>query len=374
MDVKKIVLSVLTLSAAVPVLIWVTSDCGEVPIYPRATRWERIAVYPINEFIAAELAEGNDGKVYAAGWSSGGPGVGLIYVYDGEKVEESYRGGDAFRDIGFYDGTVWAVGNKWEQSGSRYRPYVVRLRGDQWEEFAVPDEVDEGGFAKFFPTATDTCWFAGDRNVYTYSNGNWARVFETRESCDFGVSSGNQAYYYHFDRNNGTACILTSADSGASWVREEVDLGRGVYHITNEYSGARLAAGGEKLYLGMYLSPYEESEKRKADYYHAIIAREPAPPGEGVYEIAFLACDGEAHVNGIWCSGFRSATEGYACGYETAVALQGGVWYPEIVGPLGDWRREFTDIAVGPSGFWAIVIERLNYPAYRNFWLYRAYS
>ena len=363
------------MAALAAVLVWVTSNCDDVPIYPRATRWERIAMYPSNEFIPAKLAEGNDGKVYAAGWSIGRDyGKGVVYVYDGVKLEESFRGGYSFTDIGLYDGTVWAVGNKWEQSEFRYRPYVVRLSGDQWEEVTVPGEVDEMGFAAFFPTVTSTCWFAGYGNLYTYSDGNWDRVFETHCFYHFTVSPGNQAFYYHLDVKKEKAYILTSADSGASWVSEEVNLGSGPYRIYNEYSTAELAAGGEKLYLSTYLSPYKELEKGRAGRYHAVISREPAPPGEGVYETAFLACDGEALVNGIWCMGFRSAMEGYACGRETAVALQGGTWYPEIVKPYGSWRPEFYDIAVGVSCYWAFVIERLNNSVDRTFRLYRANS
>ncbi|UCH79076.1 MAG: hypothetical protein JSU81_03765 [Candidatus Coatesbacteria bacterium] len=358
--------------AGAAVFILTAAACEE-PIFARRTLWERVADYPSDKVVMVELAEGSDGKVYAAGWSiERDYGEGVIYVFDGRGLEESFRGGYSFKDIGFFDGTVWAVGSKWEEAKFRYRPYVVRLRGSQWEEVVVPEEVEDDSFAAFFPTATGTCWFAGYDNFYTYSGGNWSRVFESHAFFNLAVSPSNQAFYYHFDFKNEKACIFTSSDGGGSWFCEEINLGTGVYRVTRDFPGVELATGGDKLYLSMLLLPHTESEKSKTGYYHAIISREPAPAGEGVYEITFLARDGEAHVDWISCMGFRSATEGYACGSETAIAYEGGTWYPEIVEPIGAWRPVFYDIAVGVSDYWAIVVERMYNPNSRVFWLYRA--
>jgi hypothetical protein len=320
------------------------------------------------------LTAAPDGTVYVAAHdvSQEFDPRAVIYRYDGRRLEEFFR--PAYERCNIMDvkhayKTLWAVGRK--AIGEGYRPYVANYGADRWREIDVPNSVGETSFYKVFPVSPGACWFTTRRAVYKYDSGVWQKKFQGGPGVyDVGIAeTGSGRVFvslwaiYRF----GHWKVNVSDDGGATWHEEGINLAEGLYRIT-DYRNV-FAVAGETLYLAVKLKTTAALPQEESKDYFGIIKREPAPAGEGRYELAFLASSSTAPVKGFRAMAFHDAGNGRAVGYLTSVALEHGEWATEAVHYIGIYYSNYEAITACYPYYWAILKVDTYYHNDASYWL-----
>jgi len=365
-------------TAAAAVFIFIAASCDDAPIYARSSSWYRAARRPYATSFEA-VAEAADGYVYAVGYvvDYNYGWYPVVCRYDGREFKEVYRApytyGD-FHDVKAWRNTVWAAGG-----GNRrvaMRPVLVRFSGGVWQEIGVPAAVDDEVFKTVFPTGPDSCWVAGWNGIYTYDRGVWNKRFRKTSPGGLIAIGPRDAFVYMYKKKEEAGAVFVTDDGGSTWAEERVDLGSKLYRFDPGDPWVVMGGVGGKLYLAVALRPHEPPKGNEYLQYYAILSREPALPGEGVYEIEMLAPKGAAEFNYLTPAAggmaFRSRQEGFLVSIDTSLALVNGKWVPEELGSPGPWGYyQFEAVAPGRSNYWAVVTEIKGWPREFDYYLYR---
>jgi len=330
-------------------------SCADAPTGARATLWVSVNTFPDETHAIKGLAGGDGGVVYAVG-TAYSPDRGVVYRYDGTGITEVFVSpytATAFNSVSSAGGEIWAVGKK-ANNGNTSRPYVVRNAAGRWEEVEGIPEDGEYGLRSVVRTTGGRIWMAGDKTVYTIEDGVWrtALRFDRPASGTLRVTENGRAFFYLFDGPADTASIFVSEDGGASWTKETLPRNYGFFTV-QDIGNAVPAVGGERYYIAVRLRGRSGDEEI---LYNGILERDGAPPGEGSYEIVFMAPLGP-YFNDIRDMAFYSETDGYAVGYLTSLARNDGEWVMEEL-PAA-WRAEawqiiFSVITASSAGYWAV--------------------
>jgi hypothetical protein len=343
--VTRIILAVSTLLAV---------SCGE-PLAPRMERWSEVAAFPSTTAIN-DLAVAAGDVVFCAGVKNEGSGRAAIYRYAGGGIDEFFvspyeEGG--FYGVDTYGDYVWAAGTK-KLNDETDHPYLVRYDGRQWKEIEVPGSVTEPEFSGVFAAAADFCWLSTNREIYTFDNGVWQKRLAQSGPHGLGltVSPGGRAYaFFEGSVLEPWLTVYISDDRGETWVRENPKLDTGYYGLGSRIPTA-LTTRGESVCWGEDLGLlFEPRDSDPTTSYHAVIARDEAPPGEGSYDIAFMAPYGPYFYN-IRDLAFRDSDNGYVVGTFTSVALGNGRWTLEVIPE--SLHPHFKNVAVGATRYWAL--------------------
>jgi hypothetical protein len=321
------------------------------------------------------LAAAPDGTVYllACDISQEFRPQTVIYRYDGRVLEEFYRspyGGYNFRDIKYSHDTLWAAGGK--TVGGDHQPYVAKFDGVRWREVDVPGSISESSFSRAFPVSPEACWFTTWRAVYKYDRGVWQKKFEVYSKVydmPIAVTDGGKVFIPMVAMyRSGDWKVNVSDDDGATWHAETVDLGEALYRISYWYHFP-IAVGGETLYLSAKLKTTAPLPQGESKDYLGIIKREPAPAGQGRYELSFLASTRTAPVREFRGMAFHDAGNGRAVGYLTSVALEHGEWAVEDVDFFGMYYSNFEGITACYPYYWAILEVDTYHQTDGSYWL-----
>ncbi|MEE8639926.1 MAG: hypothetical protein V3T41_05910 [bacterium] len=326
-------------AAAGGVAIFITLCCGEAPRGELPPAWElRVALPDKYSAIEAVAARGSD--LYIA------TREGLeriILKYDGRSFvkvytvpEEYYEYGVWFRDMAFVGAKGWAVGGTQNPTPPPfYLPFMVRFDGGRWAEVEITDKT-LGSLNEIHPINEDDCWLAGGENylrggqLLKYEGGEFKKYPRAGYIC-FARDSG----VIYLPKSRPQPTVFVSADGGASWTEEAYDVDDFGYIFE---SLGRGWAFGEELHL---LATY-----RSMVYG---IAHRTGPPGEGVYELAFLEVNDPAFA-GLRVLAFDDAGRGVGVGKNAAVYFDGTRWHREELREPVNFDR--VTPAAG-KGFWA---------------------
>jgi hypothetical protein len=327
-------------------------SCGEA-MGPREHRWREVASF---DGKVNALAVTDEDIVYCAGAKNDGAGPGVIYRFAGSEIEEffvsPYEEG-AFYALDSQGVYLWAGGSK-TPTGQTIRPYLVRYDGRAWKELDVPASVTENGFTDVFAVAENLCWLNTGREIYTYENGVWQKRLAQSgpRSVGLTVSPGGRAYaLFEGGVIDPWLTVYISDDRGETWVTERPELDTGYYGLGSKIPPA-LTTRGESLCLGEQLGLlFVPRGEDPGTSYDAVIGRDDAPPGEGSYDIEFIAPNGPYFYN-IRDMAFRDEFNGYVVGTLTSVALDNGQWIQEVLPE--SLLPHFEHVAAGRSSFWAV--------------------
>ncbi len=358
-------------TAAAAVFVLCAAACEDEPIYNRSLSWNKVARFPAHAVPDRALTAAPDGKVYLLAYdiSQEFRTQTVIYRYDGRVLEEFYRspyGGYNFRDIKYSHDTLWAAGGK--TVGGDHQPYVAKYDGDRWREIDVPSSVNENGFSVAFPISRDACWFGTWRAVYKYDNGVWQkRFYDDSKIHEIGIAVSERGRVFISQARYGNWKINVSDDDGATWHAEKIDLPEGLYRISDYRNVFALA--GETLYLAAKLKTTAPLPQGESKDYLGIIKREPAPAGQGRYELAFLASTTTTPVREFRGMAFHDAGNGRAVGYLTSVAREHGEWAAEEVHFFGIYYSNFEGITACYPYYWAILEVDTYHQTDASYWL-----
>jgi len=336
-----------------PLLVFILSclSCSDIPLGPIDSEWVFKAVIPGQWFIPEGIACSRSGSIYVVGRDQIGV-RNVIYKYDGSSFAEDfvspYRD-SGFSDIDFYNDTGYAVGYKSDG------PYMVRYDGSEWNEVVIGDY---GIFGLYNVSAISDsgCWltacisspFGGNVVPVKYAGG----VFKFYNGLpDIGG--------VFFDRQEGTLYCLNdqgytgipkaviSADEGNTWIVEEIILDYPACEILAPNKGRSLYVVDGVLYFNVRIEMGEQPDDVR---YNAIIKR-TGPPGDGEYELVFMAPEGP-YFTDVRALAFRDKKHGLAVGYETSVVYERSKWLLENTADSFTLNT-FEGIVVGSDGYWA---------------------
>lgn len=353
------------------VAVSILLSCGE-PLPPRPHGWREVAEFPASNSRVHALAVAGD-VVYVAGADreAGGNDRATIYRYAGGAVEPFFKAPypeSAFYDVRCGGGYVWACGFK-RVGGVAILPYLARYDGSRWEEVDVPPSVATEPFRAVRPAGGGRCWLVGMHALYSYEDGVWRKHLSAGRTEYFylAVTPTGRAYaYLDPGAPYQTVKIYVSDDGGGSWATERAQLPtRNFISTSTQPGGMEVVAWGERLCWGARLAVPGSNEIRLGARYYAVLVRDEAPPGQGSYEIAFMAPCGPYFYD-IRGLAFRDDENGCVVGTFTSVALDDGEWIQEVLPE--SWRPRFDGVAAGAGSYWAFGAE-YGSPPYR---LYRA--
>ena len=362
-------------TAAAAVFVLIAAACEDEPIYNRSLSWTKVARFPTDAVPNGALAAAPDGKVYVAAYdiSQEFHPRGVVYRYGGRRLEEFFRPAYencGIRDIKYAYNTLWAVGGK-TVSGD-HQPYVAKYDGGRWREIDVTRSIEEDYFYAAFPVSPEACWFATWRAIYKYDNGVWQKkldVYSKTLEMGMAVTEGGVVFVPTEPKYRSSVwTVNVSDDDGATWHAETVNLGEELYRISYYYHYP-IAAGGETLYLSAKLKTKAPLPRGESKDYLGIIKREPAPAGQGRYELVFLASSSTAPVRDFRGIAFHDAGNGRAVGYLTSVALEHGEWAAEDVDFFGMYYSSFEGITACYPYYWAILEVDTYHQTDASYWL-----
>ncbi len=358
-------------TAAAGFFVLIAAACDDEPIYNRSLSWAKVARFPDDVGPNGVLAAAPDGTVYVIASDISeefNPRI-VLYRYEGGRLEEFFRPPYErcdIRDVKYAHNTLWAAGGKTVSGG--YQPYVATFDGDRWREIDVPSSVEESGFSAACPVSRDGCWFTTWRGVYQYDRGVWQKKFyDGSKVYDMGIAVSEAGKVFVPTARFSDWKVNVSDDYGATWHVEQIGLAEGLYRIYDYRNVFALA--GETLYLTARLkttAPLPQSESKD---YLGIIKRDPAPAGQGRYELVFLASTTTAPVRGFMGMAFHDAGNGRAVGYLTSVALEHGEWVAEEVNFFGIYYSNFIGVTASYPFYWAILEEDTYFQTDASYWL-----
>ncbi len=302
-------------------------NCSDAPLGPIKTSWVREA--DVN-FDVTALTAAADGSIFVVG---GEPGTILRWTDNG-LVEDYSLGGyfSYFFDIAFAGDIGWAAGIYKADYRADYKTVLLRREGTSWTRYAATPPEAEGFFALALVSA-EKFWVVADGDrVFFFNAGAWEGPYELSGLKGIGVAPGGVAYAW------GLYGSIWTFD-GTRWIREFPAVPGGL-KISSVGTAAATASG--IYFTGLLEGP-------AGIVYRAIIKRDLAPAGEGVYDLEFFAPPGP-YAYGLTCVAFRSATAGVALGFQTHIACTSGLYYkgdlpPEVGTPV--------DVTWSPGGkYW----------------------
>ena len=360
------------LTAAAAFFVLCAAACADAPYYLRLDRGGWVTGFPENVERLKAVAEGPDGDVYVVASDVTIPDYprAVVYRYNRSGLEEVFRGpydNAYFDDLAFGGGALWVCGKKYVGYG--YEPYLVRSEAAKWAEIDVPSSVDVTELTAVFPVSRNFCWLETPRAVHVYDDGRWAEVFRADAfpcNLKLAVAETGRAFVCVTSLKPAKRTIYVSDDAGATWAAETMDLGTDLYDFYDYPSSVQAAGAG--LFISTLLRS-ESLEKKKAPVYVAVVGRDGANPGQGSYDISYLALSSWGYGYYVQDMAFRDEDNGYVVGYKTSIAREGGTWYPEDVWHAG--YTYFTAVAAGRATYWA-TIEKRGYGGHdREYYLYR---
>lgn len=349
-------------SLAVASLLALALSCGDpTPVF-RDHEWREVAGFPSNAEFLESLAEADDGSVYVAG-SCRDEEMNyrpVVYRYAGGEAVEAFRGpykGGDFGDVACRAGCVWVGGAK-EVAPEKLKPYLVRYDGSRWEEIAVPETVNSLGVYALHPLSADACWVCAFDGAYIYRRGAWEKKLAFPEDSYYYFTvtpRGRAAAYKYYGAADPE--IYVSDDGGATWAleRPQLDNKHFTYHSNQP---AAFTSCGDRVCWAARLRP-KRPEQRWDAFYFAVMMRDDASPGQGSYEIAFLAPRGP-YLTNVADMAFRDASNGYIVGTFTSLAYENGEWIFEALPE--SWHPHFERITAGRSSFWALATRYGSHP------------
>jgi hypothetical protein len=313
--------------------------CGE-PLESVPPAWEAQARVPAEYTAFRPVAVGPKGLYVVAVTRAGNK---RLVVFDGEDFAVDYEAPSpddfiasvSFRgDVGFM-----SVSRRTYPEGSDASLFF--FTEGRWREVLVAPEYAD--FSVLGLLDGSSCLLRCRREgtdvleIAKYSNGNLAKTgsFE----CDFAGYSGESRIIYGYRRFNSEGReIFVSADDGATWHRE-------VYELPPHYELERIvstATSPDALYL--------IARVVAADLEYYAIIRRTGAPGEGVYDLSYLAWVGPGVGQIDFCA-FRDDDDGIAVGLGTTMRYYAPDWVRETVGPL----QRFDYLVADPrGGYWAV--------------------
>jgi len=324
-------------------------NCGG-PLQPLEPGWRWVAPIPGRQFGDFEAGPGG---VY--GTTMQDPNT--IVRYANDEFKEVFRAGpgEFIWDLAFYGNVGWAAGEVQVQEGEHgWRPFLYRYNGRSWSKV----ELGEQPFScihSINPIDAHSFWAVGGGpgRVVKYTDG----AFEVYPAAGEVVSvcyDRDVGMLYCGEGSGGIGKTLTmTADGGATWQTETLQINYTGYRITRA-DGGRMAAAGGVLFIPAEVDVNGED-------YSAVLKR-TGPPGAGEYELSFLSNTG-AHFNSIYSLVFQDVEHGLAVGPYTSMLYTYGVWRQERIGAV-----DFSGLVADPAGgWWGICLDHSG--QYHGDWL-----
>ena len=348
-------------SLLISLSVAILAGCDTVTLTPAPWRWHIATTFEgAGKMLYLYDVIEQSGVVLTCGsYEVGGNRVGVVFAYTGGAPTVVFTAPYAeshFYSIcpaGFSNEGYYFAGVK-EENGVN-RSYIVKFDGVACTEVAVPTWITDPGFIEVAVDAYGGCWLNSGLGIYYYQNGVWKKHLATDPQRYFdglACTPKNRVFVCR-DPVGASGKVILVSDGGASWAEEPLTLGTANYRLKSVNG---LAVGGETLFI---VAEVTAAGEHGGWSYGAVITRDDAPPGEGKYDLAFLAPRGP-FLYDLTEVALRSGYAGVATGAMTSLAYEGGVWRHEQV---PEESRPFDAVCAGRDKYWAISNDAETVPA-----------
>lgn len=282
--------------------------CGAPPLEPVNVNWLSAASTAVN---VNSIAADKSGGISLVGEfpPSSSESQGRILRWNGSALEEVYTVEE--KDSGLYDidfaGEIgWAVGAT--MINGNFEAVLLKNENGLWARvYNLPPKAP---FYSLAATSEGSFWVTTSDGIYRYDYGNWSERYELPDVTSVGAAPSGLIFAW-------AAKDFIWVFNGAEWVKEYPDLPKGftLFGI----SGAAPTEGG--IYFACTINFGEM-------YYSAILLRDLAPAGGGVYVLPFFAPPGPYVLSSAFnCTAFRRYNNGIALGQQTHVICDNGEFH-----------------------------------------------
>jgi hypothetical protein len=290
------------------VIIIILLNCGAPPLEPINVKWLSAASTAVN---VNSIAADENGLISLVGEfpPSSSESQGRILRWNGSALEEVYTVEDKnseLYDIDFAGGIGWAVGTTVIQG--KFEAVLLKYEKGRWAR--VRDVPTKAPFYSVAATSEGSFWVTTADGIYRYDSGNWSERYELPDVTSVGAAPSGLIFAWPVGD-------FIWVFNGAEWVKEYPDLPKGF--TLSGISGAAPTEGG--IYFACTINFGEM-------YYSAILLRDLAPAGGGVYVLPFFAPPGPYVLySALNCTAFRRYNNGIALGQQTHIICDNGEFH-----------------------------------------------